>query len=222
MKQSSKPKEERKILYQTARRSSVNGEHFEPGQEPVRILPYNQATITTKDLAETIAGRCTVKAPDIYAALTALSQVLTETLLSGNRLRVDGIGTFDISLTQKKSYADGRDRPQKMVSDRISAQDVCINRVVFTPASELRHALKRAMFVSSGVFAEEAPSREDIDAFIALHFASEPVLTRSQFEQHFGISRNLALGWIKALIDEGVLRALGPRNSRFYVPVNEH
>ncbi|MBO4444382.1 MAG: hypothetical protein J5814_06425 [Bacteroidaceae bacterium] len=222
MKQSSKSKKGGEILFQTVRRSAVSGEHLPAGQEPVRVMPYNQTTITTKELAEIISGRCTVKAPDVYATLMALSEVLTETLLDGNRLRVDGVGSFDISLTQKTLRADGTERQPKMLSDTLRSDDVCVNRVVFTPSRELQNALKHAVFVNSGVNAAETLSREEIDAFLSQHFSTQQVLFRRELEQHFDISQKQANRWLKILVDDGALQPLGPRNSRFYVPGNEH
>lgn len=218
MKPSSKTKKSGKILFQTVRRSAVRGEQLPAGQEPIRLMPYNQMTISTQELAEIISGRCTVKEPDVYATLMALSQVLSETLLDGNRLRVDGVGTFDISLKQKEQQADGTEHQPKTMSDNVRAEDVCISRVIFTPSSELQKVLKRAVFVSSGVEAADTLSREDVDAFLSQHFATQPALQRRQLEEHFSLSRNQAIRWLKILTDEGVLQPLGVRNARIYIP----
>lgn len=218
MKPSSKTKKSGKILFQTVRRSAVRGEQLPAGQEPIRLMPYNQATISTQELAEIISGRCTVKEPDVYATLMALSQVLAETLLDGNRLRVDGVGTFDISLKQKDTHADGTEHQPKTMSDTVRAEDVSVSRVIFTPSSELQKALKRAVFVSSGVENAEPLSREKLNTFLSQHFSTQPALQRRQLEEHFSLSRNQAIRWLKILTDEGVIQPLGASNSRIYVP----
>ncbi|MBO4589922.1 MAG: HU family DNA-binding protein [Bacteroidaceae bacterium] len=218
MKQSTKVKEGGKILFQTVRRSAVRGEDFPEGQEPVHIVPYNQTTVTTEELAEIIAQRCTVKAPDVRAALAAFSQVLTETLLDGNRLRVEGVGSFGLSLKQKKLGANGAERLRKMLSDSIRAEDVCVNRVLFSPSRELQKAMKHAVFANSGVKSAEPLAREEVDAFLSQHFATHQVLLRRELEQHLGISRNQAIHWLKTLVEEGALQAQGARNARFYTP----
>ena len=222
MKTSSKTKVGGQILYQTVLRAALNNEEIAEGRQPVRIMPYNQATITTDDLAKTIAGRCTVKEPDIKGVLAALGQVLRETLLDGDRLKVEGIGTFGLSLALKKTYLDGRKRHPKALYERIAASDIRIGRITFTPDTELRKAMDEAVFVSSGVRADEPLEREEVDEYLTSHFASQNWITRREFETHFDISRNQALQWLKTLVADGALRPLGANNARFYIPVPGH
>ena len=222
MKTSSQTKKGGKILYQTVLRAPLNNEEFPEGRMPVRIMPYNQTTISTKTLAETIAGRCTVKAPDINGVLTALAQVLRETLLDGDRLKVDGIGTFSISLALKKTYEDGRIRHPKALDERIAATDIRIGRITFTPSAELRNSLNDAVFVSSGVRADSSLEREEVEEFLTDHFDGHDWITRRELETHFDISRTQALHWLKAFVNEGALRPLGVNNARFYIPVPGH
>jgi len=219
MKASSQSKKKGKILYQTVLRAPLNNEDLPAGRKPVRIMPYNQATVTTDELAKTIAGRCTVKEPDIKGVLTALSQVLGETLLSGDRLKVDGIGTFNLSLALKKTYDDGRKRHPKALDERIASTDIRIGRITFTPDSKLRKRLNEATFVSSGVRAVRPLEREEVDEFLTEHFGRQDWLIRREFETHFDISRNQALAWLQALVAEGALRPRGARSTRFYTPV---
>ena len=222
MKASSQTKTKGKILYQTVLRAPLNNEDLPAGRKPVRIMPYNQATVTTDELAKTIAGRCTVKEPDIKGVLTALSQVLGETLLSGDRLKVDGIGTFNLSLALKKTYDDGRKRHPKVLDERIASTDIRIGRIIFTPDSKLRKKLNNATFVSSGVRADRPLEREEVDEFLTEHFGRQDWLIRREFETHFDISRNQALAWLQTLVAEGALRSRGARSTRFYTPVPGH
>lgn len=222
MKTSSKTKKGGQILYQTVLRAPLNNEESLEGRNPVRIMPYNQTTISTEELAKTIAKRCTVKEPDVNGVLTALGQVLQETLLDGDRLKIDGVGTFSLSLGLKKTYADGRERQPKVLDERVASTDIRVGRITFTPSNELRTALDGATFVSSGVTADRSLEREEIDEFLTTFFESQEWLNRHQFETHFDISRNQALQWLKALVEEGSLRAVGALNSRFYIPAPGH
>ena len=222
MKTSSKTKKDGQILFQTVLRAPLNNEELPEGKVPVRIMPYNQTTVSTKDLAKTIAGRCTVKEPDVRAMLTALSQVLKETLLDGNCLKVEGLGTFGLSLTLTDTFADGRKRPAKTVNERIASADVRVGHITFTPCAELRSAMNKAVFVSSGVQADIALERAEVDEFLTSLFGKKDWVTRKEFEAHFHISRNQALRWLKALVGEGALCPVGDRNSRSYIPTPGH
>lgn len=222
MKTSSQTKKGGQILYQTVLRAALDNEELAEGRQPVRIMPYNQTTITTDELAKTIARRCTMKEPDIKGVLTALGQVLSETLLDGDRLKVDGIGTFGLSLALKKTYEDGRKRQPKALYERIAATDIRIGRITFTPSAELRNSLNDAVFVSSGVRADSSLEREEVEEFLADHFDGHDWITRRELETHFDISRTQALHWLKAFVNEGALRPLGVNNARFYIPVPGH
>ena len=222
MKTSSQTKKGGQILYQTVLRAALNNEELAEGRQPVRIMPYNQSTITTDELAKTIARRCTIKEPDIKGVLTALGQVLSETLLDGDRLKIEGIGTFGLSLALKKTYEDGRKRQPKALYERIAATDIRIGRITFTPSAELRNSLSEAVFVSSGVRADRPLEREEIDEYLTDHFENQNWLTRHELETHFDISRTQAIQWLKVLVSDGCLRPAGVLNSRFYIPVPGH
>ena len=54
---------------------------------------------------------------------------------------------------------------------------------------------------------------------LATFFADHPYIYRSQMEQVCECSKHLALKYLNELVDEGLLRALGRKNSRFYAPM---
>lgn len=199
MKRSSKFKKSGTILYQVVARGAVAHENFS-GRTPVRVMPYNQQTVDTKALASLIADRCLVKEPDIRAALTALGEVIRETLLDGDRIVLDDIGTFNLSLALKKTLTDGSRCEPKTVGDSLTAADIEVGHIIFTPCKELREAMRQARFESSGVRPSDPLTPADIDTFLTQHFSTEYSLTRRQFESHFDISRDKAIQHLTALV----------------------
>lgn len=217
MKRSSKFKKSGTILYQVVARGTVTHENFS-GRTPVRVMPYNQQTVDTKALASLIADRCLVKEPDIRAALTALGEVIRETLLDGDRIVLDDIGTFNLSLALKKTLKDGSRCEPKTIDDSLTAADIEVGHITFSPCKELREAMRQARFESSGVRPSDPLTPADIDTFLTQHFSTEYSLTRRQFESHFDISRDKAIQHLTALVTAKKLIARGVRNARFYTP----
>ena len=61
----------------------------------------NSEVITTADLAKDINRSCSVTEADVLAVLQAVGQRIGDALLDGNRVEIDHIGTFGLSLTCK-------------------------------------------------------------------------------------------------------------------------
>lgn len=55
-------------------------------------------TITLKQLAEKMQANCTVKHSDIMAVLTELTETIKSELLNSNIIKIEGLGTFRITL----------------------------------------------------------------------------------------------------------------------------
>ena len=74
------------------------------GKWRVRVVP--QGVVTTKELAKIMEQNCTVKSSDINAVLRELAETMKTSLLDGNRVVLDGLGAFKVTLkctgTEKK------------------------------------------------------------------------------------------------------------------------
>lgn len=55
--------------------------------------------VGTGSLAELIQRNCSVKRSDVMAVLIELSEVMRDQLLAGNRVKIDGIGSFKASFS---------------------------------------------------------------------------------------------------------------------------
>ena len=54
--------------------------------------------VSVKDLALRISERCTVTEPDILAVISALVFEMNQVLKDGNRVKLDGLGTFRVGI----------------------------------------------------------------------------------------------------------------------------
>lgn len=57
--------------------------------------------VDTDDLAELIQRNCSVKRSDVKAVLTELSEVMSDQLLAGNRVKIEGLGSFKVGFSSK-------------------------------------------------------------------------------------------------------------------------
>ncbi len=80
----------------------------------------------TQALAELIQRNCSVKRSDVMAVLTELSEVLKDELLAGNRIKIDGIGSFKAGFTSKPADTRAEWTPQTNITG---------THIVFQPES---------------------------------------------------------------------------------------
>lgn len=217
MKQSKKKHESGTILYRTVERARVLGEKDLEGK-PIRVIPYNQQTLTTSSLAESISYAHSLTKADVVGVLSALSDEIANALLNGRRVKLDGVGTLNISLSIKRETSSGRVKPQKTVGDDLKGTEITINKVLFTPSPELKTRLKEATFVSSGVSSSTEVDYEEVDRWLGEWFSTHFSLTRRQLEGHIDTTRRNAQTILSNLVSEGKLKDRGAQNTRFYTP----
>jgi len=107
--------------------------------------------IHTKKLAEKIGNRCTVTEPDIIAVINALETEIADNLAQGNRIVLDGFGSFKVGLTTKPA-----DTPKQFTANNIKGM-----HVIFAPAVEVEQG-KRYKAMLRGVKAEEMTEYEGL------------------------------------------------------------
>ena len=54
--------------------------------------------VGVKDLANRVSARCTVTEPDILAVISALVFEMNQVPKAGNRVKLDGLGTFRVGI----------------------------------------------------------------------------------------------------------------------------
>ncbi|MBP3838045.1 MAG: HU family DNA-binding protein [Prevotella sp.] len=108
-----------------------NREHFlNKGKWYARVI--QNSTRSLHDIAGLIQSKTHVKKSDVLAVLTALPTVMDELLSQGHRLRIDGLGTFKVSISS---------RPAARREDFSTDRHIVGTRIVFQPATrrEGRH-----------------------------------------------------------------------------------
>lgn len=110
-------------------------------------------TVTIKTLAQRMQDNCTVKYSDIVAVLAELSGVIKEELQRGNRVKIDGLGTFKIGISTKPAQT----------AKEFTIANISGTHVNFTPETTVDASTKkRVKSMLTGLKLKEADSYESL------------------------------------------------------------
>ena len=111
---------------------------------PCGCLP---TLLGVKDLALRISERCTVTEPDILAVISALVFEMNQVLKDGNRVKLDGLGTFRVGI-----HSQGVQKAEDFNAQR----DIYGAHVLFSPTVTIDAMKRRVKTLISGLRIQEA------------------------------------------------------------------
>ena len=103
--------------------------------------------VSVKDLALRISARCTVTEPDILAVISALVFEMNQVLKDGNRVKLDGLGTFRVGI-----HSQGVQKAEDFNAQR----DIYGAHVLFSPTVTIDAMKRRVKTLISGLRIQEA------------------------------------------------------------------
>lgn len=206
MKQKTATKKSGTIAYQLYERNDLTGKSTKKNPT-MGVSVVSSRVVTTKEMADDINHASSVTQSDVAAVLQAVGQRIAEALLDGNRIEIDHVGTFSLTLTCGN----------KRKEDYITSKDISVSRISFTPCAELWHAMRGATIVSGGPTGNKHLTDATIEKRLEEYFATNDSLSRSTFERICECSRHTALTKLKELVKAGRLIAIGPKNQRQYI-----
>lgn len=127
-------------MYQNKRKGEQYGYWYARATQP--------QSVGLDAIAESIQRNCTVKRSDVKAVLTELVEVMTEELQAGNRVKLDGFGSFKIGI---------RCRGEKQLKDFSVANNVRSVHVLFQPETHVGADKTRVRTFLSGLVVKELP-----------------------------------------------------------------
>lgn len=104
--------------------------------------------VSTKELAEDIADRCTVHRADVNAVLDALSLSATHFLLNGYGVRLGELGSLSMRIQCKAAPSLAEFKPEMITGAKVR----------YTPSVEMLGKIKSNGFVPASTLAENAKS----------------------------------------------------------------
>jgi predicted histone-like DNA-binding protein len=208
MKQGTATKKSGTIAYQLYERNDLTGKSTKKNPT-MGVSVVSSRVVTTKEMADDINHASSVTQSDVAAVLQAVGQRIAEALLDGNRIEIDHVGTFSLTLTCGN----------KRKEDYITSKDISVSRISFSPCAELWNQMRHATIVSGGPTGNKKLSDDIIDKRLDEYFTTNDSLSRSTFERICECSRHTALTKLKELVKAGKLIAIGSKNQRQYIPV---
>ena len=108
-------------------------------------------TVGTDKLAVIMQRNCTVKCSDIKAVIQELVETMTDQLAAGYRVKLDGFGSFKLTLVTK---------PADKAIDFNVKNNIKGIRCQFTPEAKTDRAGTRSKTFISGVTVQELPENK--------------------------------------------------------------
>lgn len=177
-----------------------------------RVVPAGR--ISTDDLAEEIQKECTLTVADVKSVLIALADKMSEHLGEGRKVYLEGIGYFQVNLRCKEEVR---------TMSGIRSENIEFKSVSFRADIDLKKNLKTQKIRRSRNKPHSMPMTEkEIDEKLTEHFASNPILTRRDFQFLCIQMKPTACRILRKLVEEGKLKNISTRYNPVYVPDNGH
>ncbi|TWV12336.1 DNA-binding protein [Bacteroidaceae bacterium HV4-6-C5C] len=183
------------------------------GEKRYHARPVLNGRVETDELAHAIQDRCSLTEIDANAVLDAVSRVVGEHLRDGQRVHLNGLGYFQISLT-----CDGEDI---LEDTKRRNTKVHIKGVNFVPDQKLRRQLGPVKFDRIKVAHSVRVSDEEVDARVNAYLQSHDHLTRSVLQELCGIKSRTAIRQLTRLQAEGKIKNIGWKRQPVYVKCEE-
>lgn len=179
----------------------------------VHARPVFSQTVGTKQLATLLEHRTSLSRGDIYSTLTTLGQVMIEKLQDGQRIYLDGIGYFSVTLRSLEMETE-----KDMRADRVGVNDIAF-RADKQFKQEVRKAKMKRVNRAANHSARLTP--EEVDSRVAEYFKEHPVMTRKSFQGICEMKPGTAFRHIHRLVDEGKIKNVGTQRQPIYMARTE-
>lgn len=172
-----------------------------------RVINFQQ--VDTKRLAREIHQASTFGQAEVEAMLMELSRCMGNHLREGQRVHLDGIGYFQITLQAAEPIHSLKTRADK----------VRLKSIGFRADKKLRSScigthLRRSKYRPHST----SLSEEEIDRKLTVYFATQPVLTRSDMQSICCFTKSMAGRQIRRLKASGKLENIGKPTQPIYIP----
>ncbi|MEG1580174.1 MAG: hypothetical protein RR386_02795 [Bacteroidaceae bacterium] len=183
------------------------------GETKYHVRPVGSRTLQTKNFVTQIQKECSLTVSDVLGCLSALSSVLSRSLLEGNRVKLDGIGSFGISLNGNvKRDAKGQ----------LRLKDGKVSGVTFRPENSLINNLKTyGKLTNSNHLGKRSTEQtyEEVKKKLEAYFETNTILSYRGFCSLIEATKSTALRFLKRLKADGLLKNI---ERGIYVHASSH
>lgn len=180
-------------------------------EERYHARVVNFQHITTEHLASEIHEASSLTESDVKSVLMSLSHFMGAHLKDGERVHLEGLGYFQVTLQCTEPVTSLKTRADK----------VTFKAVNFRADKDLRKEL-RGMKTERSAYRSHSSriSEVEIEERLTSHFADKPVLTRRDFEGLCGFTSITASRHIQRLKAEGKLKNINTAYHPIYAPTS--
>lgn len=107
-------------------------------------------TVSIDELAEVVAGRCTVKPADVVGVVTAFEVEMKSALLNSEIVDLDRIGRFRVTVNGNGTATEEEYHPSLIRGVKVR----------FTPAKYIKEVLAKADFAKKPLYMKESMTEE--------------------------------------------------------------
>ena len=175
-----------------------------------RIVSFN--TTTPEELATLVQDRCSATTADVSLVLDALRSVLIQQIKMGNRVHLEGLGYFMMTLTAEPIESD----------KEIRSESVHFKSISFRPEVKLKNAFKSIRLERAPKKAHSATLTEEaIIEKLKTHFTLYQTISRREFQALCSLQQTTAATRLKTLVVKGILLKIGQLKFPLYVLAEE-
>lgn len=180
------------------------------GNSRVYIQLRNNKSMTPDELMQEIQDSCTLKAADVKAVMTEISEIAIRELADGNKFYLPGIGYL--------SLAVGNTPPDKKANGKLTGKDVYLKNIRFRPEKKFIGEIKRGVSFTKSDYSTLSAryTEEGLWAKVADYLAIHRYLTRQAMRTEFGLSQYMTRRWLARFVESGRLKKDGTRQQDLY------
>lgn len=166
----------------------------------VRVVEHN--TIHSDELARRIQNRTTLTIPDIKGTLSALTEEMVAQLSTGNRVHIEGLGYFSLSIQGEVAMDK---------NNQLKLKHPSVRSIRFLPEEQMINKLKDTSFSCQhhkGCASKEHDTQSIKDIVDAL-LARDTFFTPNDFFKAAHLTRSTGYRILKTLLDNHYLENIG-------------
>ena len=174
--------------------------YLTPDKHRVYPRPVDNGNRDTCEMTEYISEACTLHSADVMAALVAMGKYISASLKNGKSVKLDGLGTFSITLETDKHTDNVKE---------MHTADVHFKSIRFLPETELKDAVREGMTFQH-VRKNDNRNVDEEKCFKVLMYLFErrDFITASDYKTEANISDYQSRKDLKRYVDEGILKEI--------------
>ncbi len=169
----------------------------------------NSGTVETNEMMQRIEKSTTLTMADLKGALSAFVSQIVQHLEDGERVHIEGLGHFSLSIDGDVAQTE---------SGKLRLKNAAVRSVNFRPEPELLRRLGRATFTSKGHRGHHSSAVDEsqFPSVLATLCEERGFFTAKAFQRALGLTHATANRHLRRLCADGVIENIGSSRLALY------